>query len=132
MFYKFTLFYYISKNDFQKIMIDNKNLNQSIIKAFTVLDAFTNDKKEWGVRELANKTGYNKSTTYRLLSTLVSLNRRHSCCRRLGRQRSNRHRSSTPHPQPLESPSHGVWRIAPDTDQVRAFQRNTHHRRLER
>ncbi|MDO6813542.1 IclR family transcriptional regulator [Tenacibaculum soleae] len=55
-------------------MIDNKNLNQSIIKAFTVLDAFTNDKKEWGVRELANKTGYNKSTTYRLLSTLVSLN----------------------------------------------------------
>ena len=54
--------------------IDNKNLNQSIIKAFTVLDAFTNDKKEWGVRELANKTGYNKSTTYRLLSTLVSLN----------------------------------------------------------
>ena len=55
-------------------MIDNKNLNQSIIKAFTVLDAFTNDKKEWGVRELANKTGYNKSTTYRLLSTLVFLN----------------------------------------------------------
>lgn len=55
-------------------MIDNKNLNQSIIKAFTVLDAFTNDKKEWGVRELANKIGYNKSTTYRLLSTLVSLN----------------------------------------------------------
>ena len=54
-------------------MIDNKNLNQSIIKAFYVLDAFTDDKKEWGVRELANKTGYNKSTTYRLLSTLVSL-----------------------------------------------------------
>ena len=52
---------------------DTKNLNQSIIKAFTVLDAFTSDKKEWGVRELANKTGYNKSTTYRLLSTLVSL-----------------------------------------------------------
>ena len=55
-------------------MIENKNLNQSIIKAFTVLDAFTDDKKEWGVRELANKTGYNKSTTYRLLSTLVFLN----------------------------------------------------------
>lgn len=55
-------------------MSDNKNLNQSIIKAFILLDAFTNDKKEWGVRELANKTGYNKSTVYRLLSTLVSLN----------------------------------------------------------
>ena len=53
---------------------DSKNLNQSIIKAFTLLDAFTTDKKEWGVRELATKSGYNKSTTYRLLSTLVSLN----------------------------------------------------------
>jgi len=51
----------------------SKNLNQSIIKAFTLLDAFTTDKKEWGVRELALKSGYNKSTTYRLLSTLVSL-----------------------------------------------------------
>ena len=51
----------------------SKNLNQSIIKAFTLLDAFTTDKKEWGVRELATKSGYNKSTTYRLLSTLVSL-----------------------------------------------------------
>jgi IclR family KDG regulon transcriptional repressor len=48
--------------------------NQSIVKAFTLLEVFTNDKKEWGVRELANKTGYNKSTTYRILSTLVALN----------------------------------------------------------
>jgi IclR family KDG regulon transcriptional repressor len=53
---------------------DNLILNQSVIKAFTLLDVFTNDKKEWGVRELANKTGYNKSTTYRLLTTLVTLN----------------------------------------------------------
>jgi len=52
---------------------DSKKLNQSIIKAFTLLDAFTTDKKEWGVRELALKSGYNKSTTYRLLNTLVSL-----------------------------------------------------------
>ncbi|MFT5257923.1 MAG: IclR family KDG regulon transcriptional repressor [Polaribacter sp.] len=54
--------------------IDNLILNQSIIKAFTLLDVFTNDKKEWGVRELANRTGYNKSTTYRILTTLVALN----------------------------------------------------------
>jgi IclR family KDG regulon transcriptional repressor len=54
--------------------IDNLILNQSVIKAFTLLEVFTNDKKEWGVRELANKTGYNKSTTYRLLTTLVTLN----------------------------------------------------------
>jgi IclR family KDG regulon transcriptional repressor len=54
-------------------MDDIKSLNQSIIKAFTLLDAFTSEKTTWGVRELAAKTGYNKSTTYRLLSTLVLL-----------------------------------------------------------
>ena len=52
---------------------DVKDLNLSVVKAFTILDAFVGDKKEWGVRELAKKTGYNKSTTYRLLSTLESL-----------------------------------------------------------
>lgn len=52
----------------------NKSFNQSILKAFHLLDAFTSEKKEWGVRELALKTGYNKSTVYRLLHTLVSLN----------------------------------------------------------
>lgn len=55
-------------------MNDDKSLNQSVIKAFYLLDAFTNDKKEWGVRELADKVGYNKSTTYRILNTLTSLN----------------------------------------------------------
>ncbi len=49
------------------------NLNQSILKAFKLLAAFTSEKKEWGVRELALKSGYNKSTTYRLLHTLASL-----------------------------------------------------------
>lgn len=53
---------------------NNKSLNQSVIKAFKLLDAFTNEKDSWGVRELALKSGYNKSTTYRLLSTLTSLN----------------------------------------------------------
>ncbi len=57
-------------------MTDNndKKINQSIIKAFELLDAFAEDKKSWGVRELAQKTGYNKSTVYRLLYTLSSLN----------------------------------------------------------
>ncbi|REH52580.1 IclR family transcriptional regulator [Tenacibaculum gallaicum] len=73
-FYKLTNFYYISQYFFEKMNTNSKSLNQSIIKAFAVLDAFTNDKKEWGVRELATRTGYNKSTVYRLLSTLVSLN----------------------------------------------------------
>ncbi|WP_452228581.1 IclR family transcriptional regulator [Lacinutrix sp. MEBiC02404] len=52
---------------------DVKDLNLSVVKAFTLLDAFTMDKQEWGVRELAIKKGYNKSTTYRLLNTLESL-----------------------------------------------------------
>ncbi|CAL2076635.1 IclR family transcriptional regulator [Tenacibaculum sp. 190524A02b] len=52
----------------------DKNINQSVKKAFTLLDAFTDEKKVWGVRELAQKTGYNKSTTYRLLNTLMHLN----------------------------------------------------------
>lgn len=55
-------------------MNDDKSLNQSILKAFKLLDAFTSEKKEWGVRELAHKIGYNKSTTYRLLNTLAHLN----------------------------------------------------------
>ncbi len=53
---------------------NNKSINQSVVKAFELLQAFSSDKKEWGVRELALKTGYNKSTTYRLLNTLTSLN----------------------------------------------------------
>ncbi|WP_348718745.1 IclR family transcriptional regulator [Tenacibaculum sp. 190130A14a] len=56
-------------------MSDNdKKVNQSVVKAFALLDAFTNEKTTWGVRELALKTGYNKSTTYRLLNTLAALN----------------------------------------------------------
>ncbi|WP_442267032.1 IclR family transcriptional regulator [Tenacibaculum sp. ZS6-P6] len=53
---------------------NDKKLNQSIIKAFVLLDAFSHEKHTWGVRELAQKTGYNKSTVYRLLHTLNSLN----------------------------------------------------------
>ena len=33
----------------------NKNLNLSVIKAFRLLDVYLNNKKEWGVRELAKK-----------------------------------------------------------------------------
>ncbi|GAA3610110.1 IclR family transcriptional regulator [Flavivirga amylovorans] len=51
----------------------NKDLNLSVIKAFKLLEVYLDNKQEWGVRELAKKTGYNKTTTYRLLSTLESL-----------------------------------------------------------
>ncbi|WP_346882734.1 IclR family transcriptional regulator [uncultured Algibacter sp.] len=53
---------------------ETKDFNLSVIKAFSLLDAFLGEKQEWGVRDLAKKSGYNKTTTYRLLSTLESLN----------------------------------------------------------
>ena len=51
----------------------SKNLNNSVTKAFTLLEYFTPDRPEWGVRELAIKLGANKSTTYRLMATLENL-----------------------------------------------------------
>ena len=53
---------------------NDKKLNLSVIKAFELLNAFTVEKNTWGVRELAQKTGYNKSTVYRILNTLSVLN----------------------------------------------------------
>lgn len=50
-----------------------KYLNNSITKAFLLLDYFDAAKPEWGVRELAKETGANKSTTYRMLATLEAL-----------------------------------------------------------
>lgn len=50
-----------------------KSLNNSVAKAFHLLDYFNIGKPEWGVRELAKETGANKSTTYRMLATLESL-----------------------------------------------------------
>lgn len=51
----------------------SKNLNNSVTKAFTLLELFTPDKPEWGVRELALELRANKSTTYRLMATLENL-----------------------------------------------------------
>ena len=48
-------------------------MNQSVVKAFELLSCFTETKSSWGVRELAQRTGYNKSTVYRLLQTLAQL-----------------------------------------------------------
>lgn len=52
---------------------DNTPLNQSIAKAFSLLDHFTTEQPEWGVRELAKKMEANQSTTYRIMATLESL-----------------------------------------------------------
>jgi len=45
-------------------------LNNSVKKAFQLLEVFSLDKPEWGVTELAKKVNSNKSTVYRLLNTL--------------------------------------------------------------
>ncbi|MDD7886676.1 IclR family transcriptional regulator [Flavivirga sp. 57AJ16] len=69
----FTIRYKGRVNKYATMKEVDKNLNLSVIKAFKLLDVYMNNKQEWGVRELAKKTGYNKTTTYRLLSTLESL-----------------------------------------------------------
>lgn len=51
----------------------SKSLNNSVSKAFILLEHFTPNKSDWGVRELAQTIGANKSTTYRLMATLESL-----------------------------------------------------------
>lgn len=50
-----------------------KNLNNSVAKAFALLEYFTVKKPEWGVRELAVEVGASASTTYRLMATLENL-----------------------------------------------------------
>lgn len=50
--------------------VSQSNLNNSVLKAFDLLEHFHPDKPAWGVRELAQHIGANKSTIYRLLATL--------------------------------------------------------------
>lgn len=49
------------------------NYNNSIVKAFGLLENFSRLKPQWGVRELAREIGAHESTCYRLMSTLESL-----------------------------------------------------------
>lgn len=44
-----------------------------MVKAFRLLEFFTVGKPSWGVRELATQLGANKSTVYRLMTTLNGL-----------------------------------------------------------
>jgi DNA-binding IclR family transcriptional regulator len=44
--------------------------NQSLSKALRILDAFSADRPEWGIRELGRELGINPTTVYRLVSTL--------------------------------------------------------------
>lgn len=51
---------------------DPKNIVGSIMKASRLLDAFSADRREVTLGELTQEAGYNKTTTYRLLQTLVA------------------------------------------------------------
>jgi len=50
-----------------------KALNNSVHKTFNILEKFTIQKPAWGVTELANEIGTNKSTIYRFLADLNNL-----------------------------------------------------------
>lgn len=45
---------------------------QSVVRALTMLEAFTDERPAWNVSDLAEATGLNRTTTYRLLTALES------------------------------------------------------------
>ena len=47
-----------------------QELKSSVHKTFSILEFFTEQKPDWGVTELANEIGANKSTVYRFLSDM--------------------------------------------------------------
>lgn len=51
---------------------DPKNVVGSIIKAARLLELYTLDRRDISLNEFAEEAGYNKTTTYRLLQTLVA------------------------------------------------------------
>ena len=50
-----------------------RDLKSSVHKTFAILEYFTAHKPEWGVTELAEAIGSNKSTIYRFLADLQKL-----------------------------------------------------------
>ena len=52
--------------------VDPKNIVGSIIKASRLLDLYTTERREVSLGEFTKETGYNKTTAYRLLQTLVA------------------------------------------------------------
>lgn len=53
--------------------IDPKNIVGSIIKGAQLLELFSVDRREVSLAEFVSEAGYNKTTTYRLLQTLVTV-----------------------------------------------------------
>jgi DNA-binding IclR family transcriptional regulator len=52
--------------------LDPKNIVGSIIKASRLLDLFSTERREVSLGEFTRETGFNKTTAYRLLQTLVA------------------------------------------------------------
>ena len=52
---------------------DPKNIVGSLIKAAKLLDCFSTERREVSLADFTRATGYNKTTAYRLLQTLVSV-----------------------------------------------------------
>lgn len=53
--------------------IDPKNIVGSIIKGSRLLDLYTTERRQLSLSEFAAEAGFNKTTTYRLLQTLVAV-----------------------------------------------------------
>lgn len=53
--------------------LDPKNIVGSIIKASRLLDLYTTDRRDITLGEFTREVGYNKTTAYRLLQTLVGV-----------------------------------------------------------
>lgn len=53
--------------------MEKNALNNSVVKAFEVINQFNAQNPEWGVRALAKHLGTNQSTTYRIMATLESI-----------------------------------------------------------
>ncbi|WP_420630559.1 IclR family transcriptional regulator [Candidatus Leptofilum sp.] len=45
---------------------------QSVLRAMSLLKAFDDERREWGLADLASEVGLNKTTTFRLLTALES------------------------------------------------------------
>ncbi|MBK7896266.1 MAG: helix-turn-helix domain-containing protein [Anaerolineaceae bacterium] len=45
---------------------------QSVLRAMSLLKAFDDERREWGLAALAREVGLNKTTTFRLLTALES------------------------------------------------------------
>lgn len=46
--------------------------NQSLAKGILILEAFTSEHPEWGIRQLSRHLGINPATVYRLVTTLLN------------------------------------------------------------